>query len=566
MSLPTGTTTFPIVCATEDELETFRYHLLRFHGHQNVDLAQFEQPARLHRKDPRNLQFQLSLKEMDKQKADSAVASLKHVEERNEYRRNNGLDDEVTDDQVDERMLLDKMGVEEKAKYLAEKKLKDAEEQLRLKNEEELKKVAPDGSSTKPTNNHNFKKKGKKVRQVKVYNEAKRKLRYEEFYPWVLEDYDAKEAWVGNYEAGSIENQCILIFDDVHRIFKAFPVEKMYKFTPRNKYATLTLEEAEAKMAEKGKIGRWLMNKMENEVEDGKRKDTRFRKRVDDDGDEEMDYDEEFQDDEEAPIMEGEDEEKKLIDRKIKSEMLSASNLIEKSDDEFDDLFDDEPDKESKKLRKALSKNAVNEVYASDDEDENPYLSESELEEEEEPDQDEQAKKESIVKEEEDDELLLNSTSNSPKKNNKKSEIYITKNNSGFITIKAPTLILKKFPKGEWNPITSIKRKIDIQNEEEPVSKKIKLEPVSSSIGREFSPVSPQAPSPSASPPVSNGKPAARLEIHHLNNILANGPVPLVQVVHQLGPILRSPENKALLKQYMKQNFSVRNKMLYHRE
>ena len=51
---------------------------------------------------------------------------------------------------------------------------------------------------------------------------------------------------MGNYEAGSTEQQHVLFVFDKDG-FKMIPAEKVYRFTPRNRYATLTLEEAEAK-------------------------------------------------------------------------------------------------------------------------------------------------------------------------------------------------------------------------------------------------------------------------------------------------------------------------------
>ena len=54
---------------------------------------------------------------------------------------------------------------------------------------------------------------------------------------------------MGNYEAGSTEQQHVLFVFDKDG-FKMIPAEKVYRFTPRNRYATLTLEEAEAKWKE----------------------------------------------------------------------------------------------------------------------------------------------------------------------------------------------------------------------------------------------------------------------------------------------------------------------------
>lgn len=177
----------------------------------------------------------------------------------------------------------------------------------------------------------------------------KRKLRYEEHYPWVIEDYDGKNVFVGNYEAGSTEQQHVLFVFDKDG-FKMIPAEKVYRFTPRNRYATLTLEEAEAKMERNSSVPRWLMKHMEDRSISEGTPDQRFRynspaangsvianvgngsagRRMrtvlggsgsgnDRDSDhDDLDYDEEFADDEEAPIMDGDEEENKLSEKKIK--------------------------------------------------------------------------------------------------------------------------------------------------------------------------------------------------------------------------------------------------------
>jgi transcription initiation factor TFIIF subunit alpha len=97
-------------------------------------------------------------------------------------------------------------------------------------------------------------------------------------------------------------------------------------------------------------------------------------------GGEEIDYDEEFADDEEAPIMEGAEEDVKAVEDKIKKELRAAPVIgpQDEDDDRMDDLFgDDEPKmgKEGRKLKKYLRSLEKNTYYDSDD-DENPYASE----------------------------------------------------------------------------------------------------------------------------------------------------------------------------------------------
>lgn len=573
--------TFPLRACNEEELDETRFHILKFHSVKKIDpLKDFQEPTRLHRKDPKNLQFQMSLKELEEKKKDDEEKEKQQIIKRQQFIERTGKKD-LTDEQIDEELEVE--GLEEKDRKIYDEK-KKKEQELKEKEEEKEKQmqlVAPDGGARKQ------KKQliKKRTKQVKAYNETKRKLRYEEFYPWVLEDYDADQAWVGNYEAGINDNYCLLILDNVNKCFKLAPVEKFYKFTSRNKYATLTLEEAEAKMKQGGGSGqRWLMRKMLDEATTGKRVDLRYRKIQkinvdgtaavaddDDDGskrsdeDEALDYDDEFQDDEEAPIMEGPDDEKKLIESKMKKEMLSANNLIEKvpvdgdeeedDDEDFDDLFDiKKEDKESKKLRKALSRNAMNEVYASEDEEENPYLSESEIESDSENDDESKVKKENIedndikVKEEpnnnnddikvktepNDGDEFETSINTSKSSNPKKKKISKPKNSitylSGFVTIRASKQILSQFPSGDWNPRTAIRRDLTEEQEEEPSNPNI-------------------------------------LTSADIENLLVNGPIELSTLVKALrGKMQRDPNSKHVLKQLLKENFTLLNKQVHRKE
>lgn len=563
---------FPLRACTDEELEETRYHILKFHSVKKVDPAKdFEQPTRLHRKDPKNLQFQMSLKELEEKKKLDEEKEKEQVIKREEYVQRTGKK-ELTAEQIDEELEIE--GLDERERKLYDEK-KKKEQELKEKEEEkerQMQLVAPDGGARKQ------KKQllKKRTKQVKVYNEAKRKLRYEEFYPWVLEDYDAHQAWVGNYEAGINDNYCILILDNVNKCFKLAPIEKFYKFTSRNKYATLTLEEAEAKMKQGGGTGqRWLMRKMFDEATSGKRVDLRYRKiqrndngeaGVDEDDefgkrsdeDEDLDYDDEFQDDEEAPIMEGPDDEKKLIESKMKKEMLSANNLIEKvpvdeeeEDDDFDDLFEvKKEDKESKKLRKALSKNAMNEVYASDDEEENPYLSESELDNEDESDDEEKKIKEEKENNENGEEIKVKAEPGSEdeikvkdeptdgddifsaknKKTKTKSKIFVENYRGGFITLKATKQILQQFPKGEWNPRTAIRRDLIDETQTKPTDPNV-------------------------------------LTREDLDNLLVNGPIELSVLVKTLrGKMQRDPNSKHVLRQLLKENFILKNKKVHRKE
>lgn len=565
---------FPLMASTEEEIDETRYHILKFHSAKKIDpLVDFEPPTRLHRKDPKNLQFQMSLKELDEKRKVDQQKAQEQVKKREEFVKRTGKHN-LTNEEIDEELEIEGLNEEDRIAYEEDKRKMKQLKEKELEKEKKLQAIAPDGGARKKKRQP-FQK---RTKQVKVYNEAKRKLRYEEFYPWILEDYDASQAWVGNFEAGLSDNYCMLVLDKENKCFKLAPIEKFYKFTSRNKYATLTLEEAEAKMKQGSSGQRWLMRKMLDEATTGKRVDLRYRKvpkikgendlTIEDDEDdingikksdedEDLDFDDEFQDDEEAPIMEGPDEEKKIIESKMKKEMLSANNLIEKipieedDDEDMDDLFDVKPeDKESKRLRMALSKNAMNEVYASDD-DENPYLSDSDIENKSDEDEvkvkTEPTEGEIKVKSEPTDDFnddnSTNNTTESPRKKRKKNDkkIYVDNYRSGFITIKAVKSILSKFPIGEWNPRTAIHRDITDEDVKDPLIK-------DENNG-------------------NNGINPDKLTKADIDELLVNGPIDLSALVKALRPKMqRDPESKHTLKKILKDNFTLQNKQVHRKE
>lgn len=542
---------FPLRACTQADIAETRYHIMKFHSVKKLDpVKDFEQPSRLHRKDPKNLQFQMSLKEVEQKRAKEREQEADREQRRQEYLaqvdQNGG--DEMNLKIYKEELARSGLPPEVQVVRLEEKQQEWAEEKRRLDRENELKLIAPDGGARR----YHRRFGRRKTRQIRAYDEKKRKLRYEEYYPWVLEDYDAKQAWVGNYEAGNTDNYCLLVLDNKNKCFKLMPLEKFYRFTPRNKYATLTLEEAEAKMAEGSTGQRWLMKKMAEEAASGQRLDNRYRKikttsttpheETEDqkrDDEEDMDYDDEFQDDEEAPIMEGNEEENKMVEGKMKKEMLRANNLIEHDaagdDDDLDDLFETRKvDKQGRKLRKALAQNALNEVYDSDDE-ENPYLSESEIEDAEKDDDEDQVitiKKEpgadgSIV-----EETIIKRTEDEP-------QVSVKSYNNGVVVLKATRKILSQFPAGDWNPRAS-KRKHSVGNEH-PASKKSKK----------------------AASPVNEYE----ITKKDVDDLLKNGSIPLTTLVKELRPKMsKDPNGRANLKQVLKQNFDLdRRQKIVHR-
>ncbi|GMF05225.1 unnamed protein product [[Candida] boidinii] len=109
---------------------------------------------------------------------------------------------EIDAEKVDEEMEMETLPEEEKKQREEAKKREEEKLRIQAKREADLALVAPDGGARKPKKNL-FKK---KTRQIKVYDEEKRRLRYEEYYPWVLEDYDGDNVYVGNYQAQNAQS------------------------------------------------------------------------------------------------------------------------------------------------------------------------------------------------------------------------------------------------------------------------------------------------------------------------------------------------------------------------
>ncbi|EPQ59255.1 hypothetical protein GLOTRDRAFT_119452 [Gloeophyllum trabeum ATCC 11539] len=283
----------------------------------------------------------------------------------------------------------------------------------------------------------------KKTRQVYLIPEEVRQLRKEERYPWVMEDASGQEVWVGKMEEVSRSETHAFFMPTANEVFKFVPANRWYKFQKKPNYRIPNLEEAESMMAkiQKNKDpGRWLPHNRtsgsaasgsggggggtasvsmpyiqagpslvydagtslgpggrrlravdsgmerglfgDDDEEDSKR---RRQREYGGEGDQdEMDYEEIFEDDEEKPnVDEAEDEEAKELEERMKKEYSKAKVLNdgEESEDEEDETKLTKAGRQLKKLMRSLEKN---QAYESDD-DENPYASEEEESEEEPP-------------------------------------------------------------------------------------------------------------------------------------------------------------------------------------
>ncbi|KAF8427790.1 hypothetical protein EV426DRAFT_682948 [Tirmania nivea] len=375
-------TTFKLKTTKRELMKGLRYHVMRLQHKNRVDITepdQFTLPIRLHRRDPR----------APPQGAKEEQAALAAEEEGK------------------------KLDPEE------QKKLEEAQAAKEAEQAATLAAIAPYGGAQRQKKNA-FKKKTQQVYQT---DEAAKKLRYEEYFPWHIEDFDNKNTWVGNLE-GALSDGCQAIFVMDGNCFRMIPVEKWYKFTQRSNFKTLSIEEAEAVMKKKSKTPRWLMEvtkmdekaqKAKEEAENraamksmylvkGDRLANRPKEEVADA--DELDFEDNFQDDEEAPIMEGEEEENRQIEKRIKKEQLGANLFDLKDEKEYEQEEREKKrraqleKKTGKKVIKYLRGHEKNLTYESDS-DENPYASTSEDSSAEEAKREEERKKAEEKKREE---------------------------------------------------------------------------------------------------------------------------------------------------------------------
>lgn len=285
--------TFKLTTTKASLLKGLRHHVMRMQTNkQNVDPmdpTQFTKPIRLHRRD--------------------AQAPLQGVKEQNAATAQAAVDNAADS--------------EEKAKLEAEQAQKDAD---RAAIQE---KIAPYGGAAKPRQNA-FKK---KTQQFFQSNDKDKKLRYEEFFPWFIEDFDNKNTWQGQMESSlSHGSYAMFVLDGAN--FRMVPIDRWYKFTEKNRFKTLSIEEAEQMLKKSSKTPRWMMKITKQDEKEQQQQErahnmqymsklkTRRGDRLEGiipktetaDADD-LDFDDDrFADDEEAPVMEGEEQENKEIE------------------------------------------------------------------------------------------------------------------------------------------------------------------------------------------------------------------------------------------------------------
>lgn len=360
---------YPLMITKRALAESFRHHVLRFSSKRKVDprnSEEFVRPVRFHRRDPRGI---------------PAGGSVK------------------TEDQIQPGM--ENMDEKERERLAILKAEKDA---IR---EAEMAQVAPSATTAAPrSSGKNLKKTEQIYRNDQTEAQMKQsKLRYEEAIPWVLEDDEGKNIWVGSYEA-ALSDTYSMMYLGQDNAFRMIPLEKWYKFNQKAQFKTLTAEEAEVRFNKKIKEPRWFMDSEESQK---KRKEEQENKKVasglflgkwekggggsgsaapvvkhESAEADDLDFEEDFADDEDNAKLFEEDEETKATEARIKKDQLQANVFDLKEEKEYEKQEKlESKEKELKKkfgkrTKKALMKREKNYIYDSDTSD-NPYTSAEEV-------------------------------------------------------------------------------------------------------------------------------------------------------------------------------------------
>ena len=356
---------FPIKATKRELLQGMRFHVARMISKDTVDITnekEWERPIKLHRKDPRF------------------------------YPNGSAMDLDSKEEMIDEKQ---------------KEAIEAAKAERQRIREEQAKQMAPTAvAKRKP---QAFKKKVEQVyRADDTPEERKRQqLRYEEALPWHIEDFEEKKIWSANYEAALSECHVVLV-EQPDKTFRLVPLEKWYRFREKStqKKERLAPEMAEQQMAKGAAAPRWLLKNEEKQAQikreqaayqnallytrSGEKEQTNATNGLDlgdqpevdpDANDIDFNVEEEFADDEENPVFEGDDETKRLAEEKLKRDQLNANVFDMKDEKEVDEeeeqqkMLAEVTKRLEKNTRKALLKREKNYDYASDSEEENPYSS-----------------------------------------------------------------------------------------------------------------------------------------------------------------------------------------------
>ena len=342
-------TDYPVFISRGELTAGLRAHVARFSSRQDIDPSsqqEWTRPVRLHRRDTRAVPTSGKPEALDRKDA------------------------EIEEDRQKQELLRAQREAE-RAAALAE--------------------IAPSMS------NPNAKRGGAGQRKTTQFfgkeataeQRERNKIRYEEAMPWHLEDFDNRQTWVGTYEAALSNTWAQLVFKD--NKFHIAPLEKWYKFTQNRVFKTQ--EELEASEAKRGtKNQKWLQNyeqdqeakKIEQQnrmaystlwdhTKGGASKVSLGSSAIKDKEDfDELDFEDDMADDEEDPVYEGEGDETKETQKRIKKDQLQANIFDMKDEKSYDraerlEKIEQRARKDhGKKARKLLMKRERNYIYDSD--------------------------------------------------------------------------------------------------------------------------------------------------------------------------------------------------------
>jgi transcription initiation factor TFIIF subunit alpha len=197
---------------------------MKFDPKRLVNRAQFTTPILLHRRDPQG--------------------PLQGVREQ---MLNAGLASESTDADPKDPTLNQKQRKATDDFYKQNGEVKKLDRKKRKATDDisrqdgAVKKLEKDTDWKYPTLNR---KKRKATEKVYRQDEEAKKLRYERELPWFVEDFDNKNTWQGQIE-NNLSNGPYAAFVLEDGTFRMVPIQNYYKFTEKNKFKPLSVEEAE---------------------------------------------------------------------------------------------------------------------------------------------------------------------------------------------------------------------------------------------------------------------------------------------------------------------------------
>jgi len=347
---------FPLKISKSALLDGLRFHVARFPSGKSVDPrdeAEFPRPVRLHRRDPRA----------------PPPGSEKNAKNAGDAEGDNTKDSA-------EKEELDKR-----------------KEERQKEREANLAQIAPSAETGQKRSNVPRKKTQQVFRSEFSAKDSERlRTQYEEKLPWHMEDFDNKNPFVGSLEAKSSRIYAALVIEGQETgqaAFRLLPLEKYYKFNPKQTRQALTIEEVEKAMKKRSKDPDFLVKRKEA-ILDKKRQDFQSRQNRglfslkdsraagEDLG---MEFDEDFADDEEGVHFVEKDDDTKFAEDRIKKDQLKANIFAMKEEKEFDE--EEEQERRQKEQLQRLGKGVTKLLKKKEknfdlfsDSDENPYASE----------------------------------------------------------------------------------------------------------------------------------------------------------------------------------------------